>query len=223
MRINPNGSSNSGLNLNRGGSEAPASGVAGGDSVVSLVKGQKVSLTKGNPNLNKIHVGLGWDVNQFEGADFDLDASVFMVGENEKVPNTSYFIFYNQLSSPEGSVQHTGDNLTGEGDGDDESVKVELSKVPASIKKLVFTCTIHEAQLRRQNFGRVKNAFIRVVDEETGREVVRFDLSEDFSTETSIVVGEIYRHNGEWRFNAVGAGYNTTLADFCAKYGVNIG
>lgn len=218
MRINPsNEPAGAGLSLNRGTEPAAEGGV------VSLTKGQKVSLTKNNPNLDKIHVGLGWDTNSFSGHDFDLDASVFMVGANEKVPNSSYFIFYNQLASPEGSVLHTGDNLTGEGEGDDESVKVMLSKVPANIQKILFTVTIHESQIRRQSFGQVKNAFIRIVDDVTDREIYRFDLTEDFSTETSLVVGELYRHNDEWRFNAVGAGYNTNLSDFCGKYGVSIG
>lgn len=219
MRINPTSDpQGSGLSLNRAAEPATMGG-----GVVSLTKGQKVSLTKNNPNLDKIHVGLGWDTNSFSGHDFDLDASVFMVGENEKVPNSSYFIFYNQLTSPEGSVTHTGDNLTGEGEGDDESVKVVLSKVPANIQKVLFTVTIHESQIRRQSFGQVKNAFIRIVDDLTDREIYRFDLTEDFSTETSLVVGELYRHNEEWRFNAVGAGYNTNLSDFCGKYGVQIG
>lgn len=221
MRINPSNSNQvNGLNLNRG-SDQPSTPNNGG--VVSLVKGQKVSLTKNNPNLDKIHVGLGWDTNNFNGPAFDLDASVFMVNASEKVPNTSYFIFYNQLQSPEGSVIHTGDNLTGEGEGDDESLKVILSKVPDHIQKILFTVTIHEAQMRRQSFGQVKNAFIRIVDDTTDTEIYRYDLTEDFSTETSLVVGELYRQNGEWRFNAVGAGYNTNLSDFCAKYGVNIG
>ena len=215
MRINPSGNENQtgGISLNRGGS-APAGGT------ISLSKGQKISLTKDNPTLDELHVGLGWDTNPFEGAAFDLDAQVFRVKDDEKVPDNSFFIFYNQTKSPEGSVEHSGDNLTGDGDGDDESVSVTLSKVPANIKKLLFTVTIHEAQVRGQSFGQVKNAFIRVEDKKTGKELIRYDLSEDYSTETSLVVGEIYRHNDEWKFTAVGAGYNTDLSGFCAKYGV---
>lgn len=221
MRINSDAQTNGtgGISLNRGGA-TPSSEPAGG--TISLSKGQKVSLTKGNPTLDLLHVGLGWDVNQFEGAAFDLDAQVFMTKADQKVPNNAFFIFYNQTDSPEGSVVHSGDNLTGDGDGDDESVTVILSKVPADIDRLVFTVTIHDAKIRNQSFGQVRNAFIRIEDKTTGRELLRYDLSEDYSTETSLVVGEIYRHNGEWKFNAVGAGYNTDLAGFCATYGVRL-
>lgn len=226
MRINPTGQTETstptgGISLNRGTSSPTPAANTGG--TISLSKGQKVSLSKGNPTLDQLHVGLGWDTNRYEGGAFDLDASVFMVGENELVPNNSFFVFYGQASSPEGSVVHSGDNLTGEGSGDDESVTVSLSTVPQEVQKLVFTVTIHEAQIRRQNFGQVSNAYIRVEDKATGKELIRYDLGEDFSTETSLVVGEIYRHNGEWKFNAVGAGYNTDLASFCKKYGVKIG
>jgi len=173
---------------------------------INLSKGERVSLTKDNPNLDQIHVGLGWDVNSFGGNDFDLDVSVFMTGANGKVTNPKNFIFFNNLKSPCGSVQHTGDNLTGAGDGDDESLKVSLAKVPADVEKLVFTVSIYQAKARRQNFGQVSNAFIRIVDEKSGREILRYDLAEDFSLHCSVVVGELYRHNQEWKFNAIGNG-----------------
>jgi tellurium resistance protein TerD len=199
-----------------------------GGGAISLVKGEKVSLTKIaldkgiTTPLNNLTVGLGWDVNNFTGAAFDLDASCFMLGQNDRVPNNSYFIFYGQLQAANGAVIHTGDNLTGEGDGDDEQLKVSLAKVPAEIQKLVFAVTIYDCKTRGQNFGQVKNAFIRVVDDTTGMELVRFDLTEQFSTQTALIVGEIYRYNNEWKFNAVGAGYPDDLATFCNKYGVQI-
>lgn len=197
-----------------------------GGSAISLVKGEKISLSKialdKGIKLDNLTVGLGWDVNNFTGADFDLDASCFMLANNEKVPNNSYFVFYGQLQSPDGSVVHTGDNLTGAGDGDDEQIKVSLSKVPTEIQKLVFAVTIYDCKNRHQNFGQVKNAFIRVVDEATGTELTRFDLTEEFSTQTALIVAELYRYNGEWKFNAVGAGYPDDLSTFCSKYGVII-
>ena len=190
---------------------------------VSLQKGQKVDLTKGNPNIKKVMVGLGWDTNKYDGGkDFDLDAAVFLLGENSKVSNDMDFIFYNNLKGGQGSVTHMGDNLTGEGEGDDEQVKVELDKVPASIHKIAFTVTIHDAEQRVQNFGQVSNAFIRIVNEETGQELLRYDLGEDFSVETSVVVGELYRHSGEWKFNAVGSGFKGGLAALCRDFGVNV-
>ena len=190
---------------------------------VNLQKGQKVSLTKGNPGLSKVVVGLGWDVNQFDtGGAFDLDAAAFLLGENGKTAASSDFVFYGNLNHPSGSVQHMGDNLTGAGDGDDEQIKVDLSKVPASISKIAFTVTIYEAEQRRQNFGQVNNAFIRVYNEETGEEMVRYDLGEDFSIETAAVFGELYRNNGEWKFNAIGCGYQGGLAALCANYGVEV-
>lgn len=197
-------------------------------SPISLVKGEKVSLNKIaldkgiTTPLDNLTVGLGWDVNNFTGAPFDLDASCFMLGQNERVPNNSYFIFYGQLQGPNGAVIHTGDNLTGEGEGDDEQLKVCLSKVPAEIQKLVFAVTIYDCKVRNQNFGQVKNAFIRVVDDTSGKELVRFDLTEQFSTQTALIVGEIYRYNNEWKFNAVGGGYPDDLSNFCNKYGVMI-
>ena len=190
---------------------------------VSLQKGQKVDLTKGNPNIKKVMVGLGWDTNKYDGGkDFDLDAAVFLLGENSKVSNDMDFIFYNNLKGGQGSVTHMGDNLTGEGEGDDEQVKVELDKVPASIHKIAFTVTIHDAEQRVQNFGQVSNAFIRIVNEETGQELLRYDLGEDFSVETAVVVGELYRHSGEWKFNAVGSGFKGGLAALCRDFGVNV-
>lgn len=189
---------------------------------VSLSKGQNVSLSKTDPLLKYILIGLGWDARSSDGQDFDLDASIFMTTEQGKVPSDEHFIFYNQLVSPCGSVQHTGDNLTGDGDGDDESVIVELDKVPAGIKSLFVTVTIHDADLRKQNFGQVSNAFVRLVNHETGAEVLRFDLSEDYSTETAMVFGEVYRHNGDWKFRAIGQGYSGGLLSLCQQYGVNV-
>ena len=190
---------------------------------VSLSKGQNVSLSKTDPSLKHILIGLGWDARSSDGQDFDLDASVFMTAESGRVPSDDYFVFYNQLKSPCGSVQHTGDNLTGDGDGDDESVIVELEKVPANIKSLFVTVTIHDAERRRQNFGQVSNAFVRLVNHETGQEVLRFDLSEDYSTETAMVFGEVYRHNGDWKFRAIGQGYTGGLLALCNQYGVTVG
>ena len=190
---------------------------------VTLSKGQNVSLSKTDPLLKHILIGLGWDARSSDGQDFDLDASVFMTADNGKVPSDDYFVFYNQLKSPCGSVQHTGDNLTGDGDGDDESVIVELEKVPDNIKSLFVTVTIHDAETRRQNFGQVSNAFVRLVNHETGQEVLRFDLSEDYSTETAMVFGEVYRHNGDWKFRAIGQGYTGGLLALCNQYGVTVG
>ena len=190
---------------------------------VNLQKGQKVSLTKGNPGLSKVVVGLGWDVNQFDtGGAFDLDAAAFLLGENGKAAVSEDFVFYGNLTHPSGSVQHLGDNLTGAGDGDDEQMKVDLSKVPVNVAKIAFTVTIYEAEQRRQNFGQVNNAFIRVYNEETGEEMVRYDLGEDFSIETAAVFGELYKNNGEWKFNAIGCGYQGGLAALCANYGVQV-
>lgn len=190
---------------------------------ISLAKGQNVSLSKTDPSLKNILVGLGWDARSTDGQDFDLDASIFMTAENGKVPSDSHFIFYNQVCSPCGGVEHTGDNLTGDGDGDDESVIVKLDQVQSDIKSLYITVTIHEAEARRQNFGQVSNAFVRLVNNDTNEEVVRFDLSEDYSTETAMVFGEIYRHNGEWKFRAIGQGYSGGLFALCQQYGVNVG
>lgn len=190
---------------------------------VSLQKGQKVDLTKGNPGLVKIMVGLGWDVNQYDGgSDFDLDAAAFLVGESGKVLSDDDFVFYGNLKHKSEAVIHQGDNLTGEGDGDDEQILVDLSKVPANISKIAFTVTIYDAEARKQNFGQVSNAFIRIVDEVSNTELIRFDLGEDFSIETAVVVGELYRNNGEWKFNAIGSGFSGGLAALCRQYGVNV-
>lgn len=175
---------------------------------INLQKGQKVSLTKGNPGLTKVVVGLGWDVNQFDtGGSFDLDAAAFLVTDAGKVSRPEDFVFYGNLTHPSGSVQHLGDNLTGEGDGDDEQIKVNLAAVPSNISKIVFTVTIYDAETRRQNFGQVNNAFIRIYNEETGAEMLRYDLGEDFSIETAAVFGELYKNGNEWKFNAIGSGY----------------
>ena len=190
---------------------------------VCLKKGQKVDLTKGNPGLSRITVGLGWDVNRYDGgSDFDLDASAFLLGANGRVTSDSDFVFYGNASHPSGSVTYGGDNRTGAGEGDDEQIFVDLQKVPEAIEKIDFTVTIYEAAERRQNFGQVSNAFVRIVDDATGTEIVRYDLEEDFSIETALVVGELYRRGGEWRFNAIGSGYQGGLEALCLNYGVNV-
>lgn len=189
---------------------------------INLSKGQKVDLTKGNPGLKSIMIGLGWDVNAFTGADFDLDASAFLAGDNGRCPTEKEFIFYGNLEHPSGAVKHMGDNLTGSGDGDDEQIMVDLTKIPSNISKIAFTVTIYDAEVRRQNFGQVSNAFIRIVDEITGAEIVRYDLTEDFSIETAIVVGELYKYNGEWKFNAIGSGFQGGLAALCGHYGIEV-
>ena len=190
---------------------------------VSLTKGQKVDLTKGNPGLNNLLVGLGWDINKFDGGSaFDLDTAAFMLGADGKTASDADFVFYGNLKHASGGVEHLGDNLTGEGDGDDEQIKVDLSKVPEAVEKIDFTVTIYEAEERRQNFGQVSNAFIRIVDESSNTELIRYDLGEDFSIETAVVVGELYRHNGEWKFNAVGSGFQGGLQALCQNFGVNV-
>lgn len=190
---------------------------------INLSKGQKVDLTKGNPGLKNIMVGLGWDVNAFDsGAAFDLDASAFMLGDNGKCPSDRDFIFYGNLQHNSESVNHMGDNLTGEGDGDDEQIQVDMSKIPANVSKIAFAVTIYEAETRRQNFGQVANAYIRIVDESNNNELIHFDLGEDFSIETAVVVGELYRHNGEWKFNAIGSGFQGGLAALCGHYGIEV-
>lgn len=190
---------------------------------ITLSKGQKVSLTKGNPGLKNIVVGLGWDTNKYDGGfDFDLDSAAFLLGENDKVNSDSDFIFYNNLKHSSGAVQHLGDNLTGEGDGDDEQVKLDLSLVPQNVNKIAFTVTIHEAQERRQNFGQVNNSYVRVVNADTNQELLKYELGEDFSIETAVVVCEIYKNNGEWKFSAVGAGFEGGLEALCKQYGLNV-
>ncbi|MCK1996961.1 TerD family protein [Psychrobacillus psychrodurans] len=191
-------------------------------SVINLSKGQKIDLTKTNPGLKNVLVGLGWDTNRYSGGeDFDLDASAFIVDGNGKAFNEKSFIFYNNLQSEEGSVVHTGDNRTGDGDGDDEQLLVKLPIVPNAVQKVVFTVTIHDAEQRKQNFGQVSNAFIRIVNEDTNEEIVRYDLGEDFSIETALVVGEIYRHNNEWKFNAIGSGFQGGLASLITEFGLS--
>lgn len=190
---------------------------------INLSKGQKVDLTKKNPGLKKIMVGLGWDVNAFDsGYDFDLDAAAFMLDASGKCPTDKEFVFYGNLVHPSEGVKHMGDNLTGEGEGDDEQILVDLTKVPANIERIAFTVTIYEAEARRQNFGQVSNSYIRLVDETTGTEMIHYDLGEDFSIETAIVVGELYRNNGEWKFNAIGSGFQGGLAALCGHYGIQV-
>lgn len=191
---------------------------------ISLKKGEKVDLTKGNPGLSKVVVGLGWDTNKYDGGNaFDLDAAAFLLGSDGKVSGDNDFIFYNNLKDKSESVTHLGDNLTGEGDGDDEQVRIELDKVPADVQRIAFTVTIHNGEERAQNFGQVSNAFIRVFKEESGEELIRYDLGEDFSIETALVVGELYRHQGEWKFNAIGSGFQGGLFALCRNFGVNVG
>ena len=190
---------------------------------ISLKKGQKANLTKDNPGLSKLTVGLGWDVNAYDSGDqYDIDAEAFLTLENGKCPDDSAFIFYGNLEHPTGCVKHTGDNRTGEGDGDDEQILIDLNKIPSDIYKISFTVTIYDAETRGQNFGQISNAFIRIVDNNSGNELLRYDLGEDFSIETSVVVGEIYRYCGEWKFNAIGNGFNGGLAALCRHFGINV-
>lgn len=189
---------------------------------INLSKGQKISLSKEVPGLSRIMVGLGWDTNRYDGnADFDLDASAFLVGANGKCTCSGDFVFYNNLEHPSGAVKHMGDNRTGDGEGDDEQIFVDLSKIPANIEKFAVTVTIFDAEKRRQNFGQVSNAYCRMVNDDTGEEIIRYDLGEDFSIETAMVVGELYRHNGEWKFNAIGSGFSGGLAALCRNYGLD--
>ena len=189
---------------------------------VSLNKGQKVSLTKENPGLANVVVGLGWDINQFDnGGSFDLDTAAFMLGDNGRCPTEKEFIFFGNLNHTSGSVQHLGDNKTGAGDGDDEQIRINLAAIPENISRIAFTVTIYEAEERRQNFGQVNNAFIRIYNENNGEELLRYDLGEDFSIETAVVFGELYKYNGEWKFNAIGGGYQGGLAALCANYGID--
>ncbi|MDO9140311.1 MAG: TerD family protein [Methylobacter sp.] len=189
---------------------------------VSLTKGGNVNLSKEAPGLNKIAVGLGWDARATDGAAFDLDASAFLVKMDGKVRSDSDFCFYNNKVVGDGAVQHQGDNLTGAGDGDDEVVKVELSKVPAELDKIVFSVTIHDAEARKQNFGQVSHAYIRICNEDGGAEIARYDLSEDASVETAMIFGEIYRVGTEWKFKAVGQGFAGGLGPLAASFGVNV-
>ena len=189
---------------------------------ISLQKGQRVDLTKDRPSLKNVLIGLGWDINHYDGeTDFDLDASAFMTKANGKVGNENDFIFYGNLNHVSGSVQHMGDNRTGEGDGDDEVIKVQLDKIPSDYDTISFTVTIYEAEKRLQNFGMVENAYVSLIDEDTGEELVRFDLTEDFSTETALVVAEIYKRDGQWKFAAIGSGYDGGLKALCKEYGID--
>jgi tellurium resistance protein TerD len=189
---------------------------------IQLSKGQRVDLTKNDPTLQKIGIGLGWDVKQFDGGqDYDLDASAFLLNGSGKCRNELDFIFYNNLKSVDGSVVHTGDNRTGEGDGDDETITINLAKVPQDVDKVAITVTIHDAELRRQNFGQISNAYVRLVNEDTGAEVLRYDLGEDFSVETAVVFCEVYRHANDWKFNAVGSGYQGGLQSLVSAYGLD--
>ncbi len=189
---------------------------------ITLQKGGNLSLSKTDPGLNKILIGLGWDARSTDGAEFDLDASAFLVNSSGKVRSEADFIFYNQSRTQDGSVEHTGDNRTGEGDGDDESLKVNLSLIASDVEKIVVTVTIHDADVRKQNFGQVSNAFIRIVNEESNVEVVRFDLAEDASIEAAMIFGELYRNGTEWKFRAVGQGFNGGLKAMCNEFGINI-
>ncbi|MGO4370398.1 TerD family protein [Paenibacillus sp. YIM B09110] len=188
---------------------------------INLSKGQKVDLTKSNPGLSKITVGLGWDTNKYDGGkDFDLDVSVFLTNAAGKVESEKNFIYFNNKQNENGSVVHTGDNRTGEGDGDDEQIQIDLNSVPANVEKIAFTITIYEANERNQNFGQVSRAYARILNEASSQELIRFDLGEDFSVETGVVVGELYRHSGEWKFNAIGSGYRDGLAGLTRDYGL---
>lgn len=190
---------------------------------INLQKGQKVDLTKGNPGLTKVIVGLGWDVNKYDGGlDFDLDTQAFLLNADGKVTGVKDFVFYNNTKSADGAVTHTGDNRTGVGDGDDEQIIVDLTAVSSSIAKITFGITIHEAKERKQNFGQVSNSYVRVLNEATGEELIRYDLGEDYSVETAVVVAEIYRNNNEWKFNAIGSGYQNGLAGLCRDFGLEV-
>ena len=190
---------------------------------VSLKKGQKVSITKGNAGLNNVVVGLGWDVNQFDtGGDFDVDAAAFLLTDSGKVSGQDDFVYFGNLKHNSGSVEHMGDNLTGAGDGDDEQIRIDLSRIPSNITKIAITVTIYEPEARRQNFGQISNAFIRIYNEANGEELLRYDLGEDFSIETAAVFGELYKHGDEWKFNAIGSGYQGGLAALCASFGIDV-
>ena len=188
-------------------------------ATINLVKGGRVDLSKEAPSLVRVGVGLGWDINDTDtGYDFDLDVSIFMLNSNKKLPANEYFVFYNNLKSPDGAVEHTGDNLTGEGEGNDETIFIDLSKVSPEIEEILFVVTIYEADQRGQNFGQVRNSFIRLYNRDTNEEILKYELEEDFSTETALEFGRLYKQNGSWRFQAVGMGYKTGLQAFVDKY-----
>ncbi|MEJ8306558.1 TerD family protein [Saccharibacillus sacchari] len=189
---------------------------------ISLSKGQRIDLTKTNPGLQKVVIGLGWDTNKYSsGADYDLDASVFLLHEDGRAKGIEDFVFYNNPKTPNGAVEHTGDNRTGEGEGDDEQIIVDFSLVPQNITRLGITVTIHDAEARAQNFGQVSNAFVRVVDSGDNREVLRYDLGEEFSVETAVVICELYRQGNDWKFQAIGSGFAGGLAALCKNYGLD--
>jgi tellurium resistance protein TerD len=190
---------------------------------ITLAKGGNVSLSKEAPNLTAVLVGLGWDARTTSGQDFDLDASALVLGASGTVLSDSHFVFYNNLTTPDGTVEHTGDNRTGEGEGDDESVKLNLAGMPAETDRIVFAVSIHDAEARRQSFGQVRNAFIRIVNQADGQEIARYDLTEDASTETAMIFGEVYRYGAEWKFRAVGQGYDSGLLGIVRDFGVNVG
>ncbi|KAB2330206.1 TerD family protein [Cytobacillus depressus] len=190
---------------------------------IQLAKGQRIDLTKTNPGLTKALIGLGWDTNKYQGGhDFDLDASAFLVDANNRCQNDLDFVFYNNLQHPSGAVVHTGDNRTGEGEGDDEQLIVDFTKIPSYVDRIGITVTIHDADGRQQNFGQVSNAFVRLVDESNNQELLRFDLGEDFSIETAVVICELYRHGNDWKFNAIGSGFSGGLASLCRNYGLQV-
>jgi len=190
---------------------------------ISLQKGQKVDLTKTNPGLKNVLVGLGWDTNQYDGGEqFDLDTAAFLLGTSKRTVSDADFIFYNNPANANNSVVHNGDNKTGDGSGDDETLSIDLVTVPSSIEHIQFTVTIHEAEARRQNFGQVSNAYIRVLDKDTNTELIRYDLGEDFSIENAIVVADLYRNGAEWKFNAIGSGFEGGLAALCRNFGLEV-
>nr|WP_249365373.1 TerD family protein [Cytobacillus citreus] len=188
-----------------------------------MAKGQRIDLTKTNPGLTKVIIGLGWDTNKYQGRhDFDLDASAFLVDANNRCQNDHDFVFYNNLQHPSGGIVHSGDNRTGEGDGDDEQLVVDFTKIPSYVDRIGITVTIHDAELRQQNFGQVSNAFVRLLDNSNQQELLRFDLGEDFSIETAVVICELYRHGNDWKFNAIGSGFSGGLAALCRNYGLQV-
>ncbi len=189
---------------------------------VSLTKGGNISLTKQAPQLTAVSVGLGWDVRTTTGVDFDLDASALALDGAGKIASDGHFVYFNNLRSPDGSIEHIGDNLTGKGEGDDEVIKVDLAAVPANVASIVFPVSIYDADTRGQSFGQVRNAFIRVVDQANGTELARYDLTEDASTETAMVFGELYRNGAEWKFRATGQGYASGLSGIARDFGVNL-
>ncbi|AXI76551.1 TerD family protein [Peterkaempfera bronchialis] len=189
---------------------------------VTLAKGGNVSLSKEAPGLTAVTVGLGWDVRTTTGADYDLDASALLCGADGKVLTDQHFVFFNNLASPDRTVEHSGDNLTGGGDGDDEQIRVDLGRMSPQVDRVVFPVSIYDANTRGQSFGQVRNAFIRIVNQADGRELARYDLTEDASTETAMVFGELYRNGAEWKFRAIGQGYASGLAGIAGDYGVNV-